>query len=331
MPVDPNAGCNLDIPLQNCTITTCCLAQGAAFNYVPHFGGNIFYMVFFAVFILPQLWFGIRYRTWGFMIGMILGLVLEVVGYYARVGLHDDPFSSDAFMLYLVGLTIAPVFITAAIYLCLSRIIGLYGQHLSFLKPRTLALTFMASDFLSLVLQAVGGVMAKAATSDLRDPQPGTNAMIAGLLLQAISLGFFAGVWIIFMLRVRSGIPDQTAGKRKVRERAFFPAFMIGLALATVVIEIRSIYRVAELWGGFSGKLWNDEVDFMVLDGVMMAIAVVLLTLFHPGIAFAGQWNSSDWSLRGGDHDDKSPRYGLGPEREMDDLWRRGGREYERT
>jgi hypothetical protein len=66
---------------------------------------------------------------------------------------------ADECYSYLICLTIAPVFISAAIYLCLTRIIGLYGSHLARFKPRTIAIAFMSSDFLSLVLQAIGGAM----------------------------------------------------------------------------------------------------------------------------------------------------------------------------
>ncbi len=55
---------------------------------------------------------------------------------------------------------------------------------------------------------------------------------------------------------------------------------------------MRSIFRVAELTGGFHGVLWNNEVDFMVLDGVMVAVASICLTVFHPGFAFHGRWET---------------------------------------
>lgn len=66
----------------------------------------------------------------------------------------------------------------------------------------------------------------------------------------------------------------------------------IGLALllATVTILIRSSFRVAELSGGFHGKLWNNEAAFMGFDGAMVALASLCLTFFHPGLAFHGQW-----------------------------------------
>ena len=195
-------------------------------------------------------------------------------------------------------LTIAPVFLTAAIYLCLSRIIVLYGSHLAPLKPRTIALLFMSSDFLSLVLQAAGGAIAEASDSK-GGTQVGVDIMIAGLLLQAISLAFFTGVWAWFQLRVRSGVADQDPGKITTRSRLGFKLFQGGLLLATTSIIIRSIYRVAELWGGFEGDLWNNEVDFMILDGAMIALAVVVLTALHPGVAFGEQWHAANWSFRG--------------------------------
>ncbi|KAL8668303.1 MAG: hypothetical protein Q9168_007061, partial [Polycauliona sp. 1 TL-2023] len=64
---------------------------------------------------------------------------------------------------YLVTLTIAPCFLTAAIYLCLSRIILTYGAHLARFRPRTYTLIFICCDVFSLVLQAVGGGIADTA------------------------------------------------------------------------------------------------------------------------------------------------------------------------
>lgn len=58
------------------------------------------------------------------------------------------------------------------------------------------------------------------------------------------------------------------------------------LLSATIAILIRSAFRVAELTGGFHGRLWNDQVAFMCLDGSMVALASVLLTVFNYGVVF---------------------------------------------
>lgn len=70
------------------------------------------------------------------------------------------------------------------------------------------------------------------------------------------------------------------------------------LALATVLIFIRSIYRVAELSAGFDGYLAENQPLFMVFEGVMIILATTLLTVFHPGLVFKGAWKEATWSWR---------------------------------
>lgn len=55
-------------------------------------------------------------------------------------------------------------------------------------------------------------------------------------------------------------------------------------------ILIRSAFRVAELAHGFDGKLANEEVPFMILEGGMMILAIFLMTAFHPGRYCAQEW-----------------------------------------
>jgi len=58
------------------------------------------------------------------------------------------------------------------------------------------------------------------------------------------------------------------------------------LLVATAAILIRSTFRVAELTGSFHGKLWNNEIGLMCLDGAMVGLACPCPTGFHPGLVF---------------------------------------------
>ncbi|KAF4631646.1 hypothetical protein G7Y89_g6486 [Cudoniella acicularis] len=78
-----------------------------------------------------------------------------------------------------------------------------------------------------------------------------------------------------------------------------FKAFLWALATATIAIFIRSVFRVAELSRGFHGPLGNQEVTYIVLEGVMVLTASISLTAFHPGPAFGGQWQATDFKLAG--------------------------------
>ncbi len=68
--------------------------------------------------------------------------------------------------------------------------------------------------------------------------------------------------------------------------------------MSTIAIFIRSLYRVIELSGGFGGALANNQDTFMVLEGPMVIIAVLAMTLFHPGMCFNGHWAAAGWTLR---------------------------------
>ena len=70
------------------------------------------------------------------------------------------------------------------------------------------------------------------------------------------------------------------------------------MVIATGFIFIRSVYRVAELEGGFDGKIAKDEPAFMIFEGPMIIIATGALTIYHPGPCFAGRWTDAVWSLR---------------------------------
>lgn len=82
-----------------CNTTVCPLSLAQITGYVPSLGGNVFYLAIFALLIVAQVFLGIKHRTWGFLGGMVGGLVLEILGYASRVELHQDPFDGNWFKM----------------------------------------------------------------------------------------------------------------------------------------------------------------------------------------------------------------------------------------
>ncbi|QDS69674.1 hypothetical protein FKW77_009595 [Venturia effusa] len=285
------------IPNEDCTLATCSLQQ-AHYQYLPSLAGNALYVSIFSILLLFQLFLGYKSKAWGFAIGMVCGVVLEVVGYVGRIQMHSNPFIDKGFLSSLVTLTIAPAFLAASIYLCLARLIVVYGESISRVKPRTYAILFMSCDFISLLLQAAGGAIA-ASSDTAKDIDLGVNIMIAGLSFQVVSLLLFIGLCCDFAWRVRKAaeleLNERFAALRYSRR---FRAFLVCLGIATIAIFIRSVFRVAELSDGFHGKLANQEVTFMILEGAMIIIAVSAMTIMHPYFSFGGAWAEAAWSLR---------------------------------
>lgn len=276
-----------------CTLSTC-PKDYATIQYVPNLAGNAFYLAWFAVLALMQVGLGIHYHTWTYMTAMLGGSVLEMLGYIARVAMHNNIFNFNWFLMYLICLTIAPCFFTAAIYLNFSRIVLLHGQTLAHFKPRTYTYVFIACDVVALVLQAAGGALADTAAEG-GSGQMGIDIMIAGLASQVTSLFAFAILCADFAWRVqknseRSFTRSHEALRNMGSSVGRLEVLICGLAISTLAIFIRSCFRVAELHGGFGGRLANQEVTFMLLEGAMVAIAALALTVAHPGFVFKRFW-----------------------------------------
>jgi hypothetical protein len=200
--------------------------------------------------------------------------------------------------MYLVTLTIAPALLSAAIYLCLARIVIVYGTHLSRLSPRTYTFVFCTCDLISLVLQAVGGAIASTANTQ-SDSDLGKNIMLAGLAFQVFSLLLFCVLGSEFAYRVWTHRGTWNPRYVSLVETRLFKSFLVGLVIATVTILARCIYRCIELSGGFNGTLFvNDEAVFMVMEGLMIIIACFCLTFLHPAVCFQGVWHQATFSFR---------------------------------
>jgi hypothetical protein len=214
------------------------------------------------------------------------------------------------YIRYLICLTIAPAFFTAGIYLCLGRIITVYGEEFSRLKPRTYTYLFVSCDLISLILQAAGGAITSIADEQsLHDT--GVNIMIAGLVFQVASLVVFSVLAIEYGVRVLRGRRLHSATQKRPASwmrRSFLLGMYItsifsmgipltrvwlsGLTSAILTILIRSSFRVAELQGGFDSKLANDEIALMILECAMVAIACICLTGLHPALLVGKNWRT---------------------------------------
>jgi hypothetical protein len=105
----------------------------ASFSYLPSLPGNAIYAAIFVIYIVAQLCLGIKHKTWGYMVAMVTGLVLEVIGYVGRVMLHNSPFNNNDFLIYLVTLTIAPALLSASV----SLVSSFQGLFLTFISSRS--------------------------------------------------------------------------------------------------------------------------------------------------------------------------------------------------
>jgi len=288
------------IPGFVCTLALCDVKIWGAIKYQPSIPGNVLFLVLIDLFALAQLILGPWYHTGTICVSMLLGLAAESTGYVARVLLHFSPFSRVYFLVYLISLTTGPAFIAAAIYLTLGRIVVVYGEDISRIKPRTYTIFFMGCDVFSLSIQAIGGGIAASYPLDNQKMiDLGTNILVAGLAFQVASLFAFMVCSGEFLWRVKKYPHLRNPEFAELVNSKKFKLFIGAVLLATTTLFIRTVFRSVELSEGFGGKLANEEVTFMILDGVMVIIATICMTGMHPGFAFGKRWNDASFAFWG--------------------------------
>jgi hypothetical protein len=206
--------------------------------------------------------------------------------------LYNDPFDHNGFIIQICCLIISPAFVSAGIYLTLKHIVISFGEQWSRLRPVWYTRIFIAGDLFSLILQGAGGGLASTADagSDLQDV--GTDLMIAGVIFQVVILAFFGYFLTEYTLRTYRRREKLSEESMTLFHKTSFRCFMGSIIAAYVCIFVRCVYRIPELTGGWRSELMRNEPEFIVLEGVMIVIAVGVLTVFHPGYCFPALGNT---------------------------------------
>ncbi|EYE97197.1 RTA1 domain-containing protein [Aspergillus ruber CBS 135680] len=284
--------------MSGCTeVTPLCPVEASTYGYYPNLGGNIFFTVFFGICGIFQLFFGVYYQAWGFATALVIGAFLEVAGYIGRVLMHYNPWSPPAFKLQIVCLILSPTFIAAGIYLTIKHIIAYLGPEHSKLKPKLFTWIFIGSDIGSLLLQAAGGgVAASAGSTDQALLKTGDDIMIAGIAFQVATMSVCGFLTLDFFLRFRKN--GRGLSVEKEQDGYISPRNMMlvigGEVFAYVTVLIRCIYRLPEMAGGWGNPLMQKENEFLVLDGMMIALAVLSFTILHPAF-FLRSMRKGSW------------------------------------
>lgn len=217
--------------------------------------------------------------------------------------MNDNPWSQAGFNMQICCLIIAPVsfpiplvvtdlsnvypkaFVSAGIYLTLKHIVLTIGEEYSRLQARWYTWIFILCDLFSLVLQGAGGGIA-ATANDENMQKVGNNLMMAGIVFQVFTFlvfGTLSGLYARTAYANRNSFSQSTVA---LLASTKFKLFILSLIVAWITIFTRCVYRIAEMAGGWGNPIMQNEPEFIVLENVMILIATLCLTVFHPGYCF---------------------------------------------
>ncbi|KAJ4255634.1 hypothetical protein NW762_009632 [Fusarium torreyae] len=244
------------------------------YGYTPAFSLTVFAAAWFALFLVVHLFQTIRFCSWYF-ITFPVGLLFEIVGYVARsLSAKKDPYHLLYFILNYFFIVTAPVFLAAGVYTILSALIPRLGRRYSFLPSKFILWFFITSDVIATVVQVTGAALIGVRQSNRDDPTDANNILLGGLAYQVFSLGVFVILTASFLFRARREITSR--GKK-------LSLFCLAFAVATIMIYLRTCFRLAETAQGLGGHLSSNEIYFACLEFAPVALAVLLFAIWHPG------------------------------------------------
>ncbi|KAI9167546.1 Efflux pump himE [Paramyrothecium foliicola] len=266
-----------------------CPVDGGFYSYIPNVAGNAVCAGAFGI-LMPLLVFqGLRSRTLNFTTSLVVGIVLEILGFVARILLRQNRQDKLFFTLSLLGTLIGPAFMSAAIFVIMPHILRVYGDRLSPVKPMIAGVILSSLVIGAVILQVVGIVAAGYGFRGLKVDK-GVNIIAAGLGLHTVALIAFVATHLCFILRVRPQRGRLDPKYSRVYQSPRFSRFLRALEIATGLLLVISMYRITEMASGISSKLFQNEEAFMIMNGAVPFMSCALLSIFHPGATFGDAW-----------------------------------------
>ncbi|KAL3469438.1 RTA1 like protein-domain-containing protein [Aspergillus californicus] len=245
-----------------------------AYYYDPSIAAAAIFIVVYGMVTTLHTYHLFRTRTW-FFIPMLLGGYFEFIGYIGRaISASESPdWTLGPYIMQSVLLLVAPALFAASIYMYLGRVILLVrGEQFSIIRVSWMTKIFVAGDVLSFLMQASGAGILVTDSKDM-----GENIIVGGLFVQIIFFGFFVICSYIFQRRISANptaleLANATPWKRH----------MWALYGSSILILIRSIFRVIEYLQGYDGYLLRNEAFIYVFDALLMWLVLVIFVVVHP-------------------------------------------------
>lgn len=260
------------------------------YRYQPSLAAAAVFVVLFALTTGLHIFQTIRKRSW-FMTPFIIGGLFEFIGYIGRIMSSNDRYTLSPYIMQTLLLLLGPALYAASIYMILGRLILLTGgERYSLVRRTWLTKIFVGGDVMSFMMQSAGGGVMSSGASGMKT---GEKIIIGGLFLQILFFGLFFVVAILFQIRGKEHLASLASG---VPWRKHLHA----LYATSILILVRSIFRVVEYIQGNGGYLLRHEVFLYVFDAVLMFTVMAVLNVSHPGdiaILLKEQWKEQTQEL----------------------------------
>ncbi|KAH8888946.1 RTA1 like protein, partial [Thozetella sp. PMI_491] len=243
-------------------------------HYVPSLAGAILFITLFVLATVTHAYKLWKTRQW-FCIPFVVGGVMEAIGFIGRAVASKETDQLLPYIIQSVLLLLPPILFAASIYMVLGRIIrAARAEQYSLIRFNLITKTFVWSDVVSFLVQSTGSGMMATGTSMA---SMGQKIVICGLFIQIIMFGFFGAVAVVFHVRY-----ERYSVQAIAQPRQRWKQILQMLYLVSLLIMIRSVFRVIEFVMGEDGYPMDHEWTLYVFDAALMFLVMVAFLLRYP-------------------------------------------------
>ncbi|KAJ5737664.1 uncharacterized protein N7483_002789 [Penicillium malachiteum] len=237
-----------------------------------------------------------------FFIPFIVGLLFECAGFIARIFSHFDTMALGPYIVQTMLILVAPPLFAASIYMTLGRIVVKLGAEEKFIIPVWfLTKIFVIGDVVSFLLQCGGGSFMAVGT--LSAMSTGANIVVGGLVVQLLFFGFFVYLSASLHWRMKRR-PQYNHVCESVRSYGIeskgqitWESLMWAIYVASLLILVRSVFRVVEFVEGNDGFIMHREYLLYIFDACLMSLTGIVLIVVYPGSFLGRGENKRDSEL----------------------------------
>ncbi|OQE39246.1 hypothetical protein PENCOP_c007G07880 [Penicillium coprophilum] len=283
---------SLDLPTDTCTPTISPDKNGwvppsecnALYLYYPSFGAAVAAAVIFALLTMAHFVQATMYAA-GFAWVILMGVSWETVAYAVRAFSTRNQQNETVATVAQMFVLLAPLWVNAFDYMVLARMIHFFvpERRIGMFKPSLLAKVFVLLDFVSFIIQMIGGFMATGTDQQQMD---GIHLYMGGIGIQE----FFIVCFLVLALQFhRLMLQLERAGRLPV-EKQNWRRLLYALYGSLIAITVRIIYRLIEFSAGYheSNPIPYHEWYMYVFDGMPMALAILVWNFAPPGAVLQG-------------------------------------------
>ncbi|KAL6885707.1 RTA1 like domain-containing protein [Trichoderma evansii] len=290
------AGQTIDIAIPTCiqTITpdangyvppgTC----GAIWDYYPNFPAALIFACIFGILTMVHLWQAVVNRK-KFCWVIIMASTWETIAFSFRTISTRYQQNTTIYLIFQIFILLSPLWVNAFDYMVLSRMIYYFLRSRSlFSVPATaIAVIFVTLDFVSFVIQVVGGSMA-GPTSSAEDQLKAIHIYMGGIGLQQFFIFVFIALAAAFQIEMKR--LERVKGEASLSKRNGWKRLLYTLYASLGLITIRIIFRLIEFSRGsdVSNPLLTSEAFFYFLEALPMSLTIFSFNITHPGVILIG-------------------------------------------